>query len=124
MSATVANAGALMVGTVNLDDGHSASQAGNVTINLAGGLMVAGNFMASYANAAEVTLAIDFNGGVLMASTNDPAPGQFLPVVAGLTVEVTDPAAPAFINSSNYTITIAAPMVGGGAGVVSRGPAP
>ncbi len=120
-SVTVQDAGTLIAGTINLDDGHSASQAGGVTLNLAGGVLVAGDIMSTYANAAEVTIAIDFNGGVLEASTNDPAGGQFLPVVAGLTLEATNPIAPAFINSSNYTITIGAPIVGGGAGVVKQG---
>jgi len=118
---TVQDGGSLVAGTVNLDDGHSASQAGSVTINLAGGVLVAGDFMATYANATYVTLAIDFNGGVLGASTNDPAGGEFLPVVAGLTLEATNPVTPAFINSSNYEITIAAPIVGNGAGVVKQG---
>jgi len=118
-SVTVQNAGTLIVGTVNLDDGHSASQGGGVTINLAGGLMVAGDFMATYANAANVPIDIDFNGGVLEASTNDPAGSQFLPVVAGLTVNVTN-SVPAYINSSNYTMTVAAPIAGNG-GVVKQG---
>lgn len=119
VSATVQNSGALIAGTVNLDDGHSASQPGSVTINLNAGLMVAGDFIATYANAANVPVNIDFNGGILEASTNDPAGGQYLPVVAGLTVNVTNNS-PAYIDSSNYTITVAAPIAGT-EGVVKQG---
>ena len=118
-SATVQNNGTLIAGTVNLDDGHSGSQSGGVTINLTGGLMIVGDFISTYSSAANVPENIDFNGGVLEASANDPSGSQFLPAVSSLTVNVTNNL-PAYIDSSNYTITVAAPIVGNG-GVVKQG---
>ena len=121
-SATIQNNGSLTaINHIDLDDGHSASQGGSVTVNLNGGTLTTPYIMATFGNAANVPVNINFNGGVLVAAGSDPSGSTFLPVVAGLNVNVTN--VPAIINSSNNSITIAASLVssGGDAGLVKLG---
>jgi len=91
-------------------------------LNLNGGTLTVSNFLASSASATYQS-QINFNGGVLVAGANDPVGSTFLPAFTGLTVNVTNTTVPAFIDSSNYSITIAANLTGGGdAGLVKKGP--
>jgi len=96
----------------------------NNQVNLNGGTLIVSNFTETYATAGTHQATINFNGGVLLANASDPSGLQFLPDLAALTVDVTNATEEAFINSSNYTITIAAPLTdatGGDAGLVKQG---
>jgi autotransporter-associated beta strand protein len=94
---------------------------GNCTVNLNGGALVA-NSIQQTTSGGNQTAFINFNGGVLTAGTNDPAGGDFIPALNYLTMNVTNASIPAFISSSNFTVTIATPLKGGGdAGLVKQG---
>jgi len=100
------------------------STAQNNVVNLNSGTLSVSNFTLSYSGATHQA-TINFNGGVLAANTNDPAGSQFLPALADLTVNITNATVPAYVNSSNYWVTIAAPLTdstGGDAGLVKQGP--
>ena len=118
---TVQNNGLLNVsGSFNIQDCYSTT-ANTTVLNLNGGTVSAGYFLAS-SGTATLQSMINFNGGVLAAATNDPTGSTFLPALAGLTVNVTNATVPAYINSANYTITVAANLTGGGdAGLVKQG---
>ena len=88
------------------------STAQNNVVNLAGGTLGVGNFTLADGGATHQA-TINFNGGVLLATTNDPSGSQWLPNLTGLTVNITNASVPAYINSSNYDITVADPLVGG-----------
>jgi len=118
-SVTVTNHGSLTVsGAFNLFG--SAYGAGGTTLNLAGGITTVGNFVATSGTSTRTSF-IDFNGGELEAATNDPAGSEFLPALTGLTVNVTNAVDAAVINSAGYTITVAANITGGSAGLVKLG---
>jgi len=94
---------------------------GSCSVNLDGGTLIVDKIQQTTAGGNQ-TADFDFNGGILQAATNDPAGGDFLPVLEYLTVNLTNAAVPAFISSSNYTITVAATLKGGGdAGLVKLG---
>jgi autotransporter-associated beta strand protein len=68
------------------------------------------------------TIQVGGGGYLLLATTNDPSDSQWLPNLTGLTVNITNASVPAYINSSNYNITVADPLVGGNdAGLVKLG---
>lgn len=97
------------------------STAQNNVVNLNGGTLGVGNFTLSDGGATHQA-TINFNGGVLLATTNDPSATQWLPILTGLTVNVTNATVPAYINSSNYNVTVAATLTGGSdAGLVKLG---
>jgi autotransporter-associated beta strand protein len=88
------------------------STAQNNVVNLNGGTLGVGNFTLAYGGATHQA-TFNFNGGVLLATTNDPSGSQWLPNLSGLTVNITNASVPAYINSSVYNITVADPLVGG-----------
>jgi len=107
-------------GSFDINDALSTT-ANNDTLNLNGGTLAVGNLLASEGSATHLSY-INFNGGVLAATASDPGGSAFLPVLTGVTVNVTNALVPAFINSSTNTITIAATLAGGGdAGLVKQG---
>jgi autotransporter-associated beta strand protein len=115
------NAALTIPGSFDICDAISTAVDTNA-LNLNGNSIVTvGNFLSSSGSTAHQS-RINFNGGVLVAATNDPTSSTFLPALAGLTVNVTNAAVPAFISSSNFSITIAANLTGGGdAGLVKLG---
>ena len=97
------------------------STVGNCAVYLDGGTLIVNKIQQSTGGGNQ-TADFDFNGGILEAATNDPAGGDFLPVLNYLTINVTNATVPAYISSSNYTITVAAALKGGGdAGLVKLG---
>jgi autotransporter-associated beta strand protein len=108
-------------GVLDMFYSSGGSTVGNCAVNLNSGTLVVDQIQQTTGGGNQ-TATINFNGGVLEAGTNDPAGGDFLPALAYLTVNLTNAAVPAFINSSNWSITIAAPLTGGGdAGLVKLG---
>ncbi len=108
-------------GALDMFYSSGGSTVGNCSVYLNGGTLIVDKIQQSTGGGNQ-TADFDFNGGILAAGTNDPAGGAFLPVLAYLTVNVTNATVPAFISSSNYTITVAAPLKGGGdAGLVKLG---
>jgi len=100
------------------------STAQNNVVNLNSGTLSVSNFTLTYYGATHQA-TINFNGGVLAANASDPAGSQYLPALNNLTVNITNATVPAYVNSSNYSITIAAPLtdsLGGDAGLVKQGP--
>jgi fibronectin-binding autotransporter adhesin len=99
---TVQNNGVLSLGT-NVDLHDIANSAAISTLRLNGGTFLVGGFtktLASYTN------IIDFNGGVLQASTNN---ASFLPSFSPSTNAVQ--AGGAIINDGGYAITIVGPLM-------------
>ena len=115
------NASLAVSGSFDLCDAFSTAVDTNL-VNLNGrSTVTVGNFLATTGSTAHQSI-INFNGGTLVAATNDPSGSTFLPALAGLTVNVTNPTVPACISSSNFNITIAASLTGGGdAGLVKLG---
>jgi autotransporter-associated beta strand protein len=120
-SVTVQDHASLTIsGSLNIQAAYSTT-ANTAVLNLNGGTLTAGNILASSASTANQAV-FNWNGGVLTAATNDPAGSTFLPAFTGVTVNVTNTTVPAYLNSSNFSITIAANLVGGGdAGLVKLG---
>ncbi len=108
-------------GALDMYYSSGGSTVGNCTVNLNGGTLVVNSIQQTTAGGNQ-TAFINFNGGVLTAGTNDPAGGDFLPALNYLTINLTNANVPAFINSSNFTVTIATALKGGGdAGLVKQG---
>jgi len=108
-------------GALDMYYSSGGSTVGNCTVNLNGGTLVVNSIQQSTGGGNQ-TAFINFNGGVLTAGTNDPAGGNFLPALNYLTINVTNSTVPAFLNSSNFTVTIATALKGGGdAGLVKQG---
>jgi len=114
--------GALTIpGSFDLNDAFSTTANSNSLVLAGQSVVTLGNILATTGSAAHLSV-INFNGGMLVAATNDPAGSAFLPALTGLTVLLTN--VPAFINSANFTITVAANLTSSGsdAGVVKLGP--
>ncbi len=108
-------------GALDMYYSSGGSTVGNCAVNLLGGTLVV-NSIQQTTGGGNQTATINFNGGVLAAGTNDPVSGDFLPALNYLTINVTNAVVPAFISSSNYTVTIATALKGGGdAGLVKQG---
>jgi len=108
-------------GALDMFYSSGGSTAGNCAVDLNSGTLVVDQIQQTTGGGNQ-TATINFNGGVLTAGTNDPAGGAFLPALTYLTLNVTNAAIPAFIDSSNWNITIATPLKGGGdAGLVKLG---
>jgi autotransporter-associated beta strand protein len=108
-------------GALDMFYSSGGSTVGNCNVNLNGGILVV-NSIQQTTGGGNQTAFFSFNGGVLTAGTNDPAGGDFIPALNYLTINVTNATVPAFINSSNFTVTIATPLKGGGdAGLVKQG---
>jgi autotransporter-associated beta strand protein len=112
-SVTVTNSGTLNVsGTFNIMNAGG-SQAGSVSVNLNGGTLAAGNFIASALGSGAHANAINFNGGTLQANAGDNGTSPlFLPVIADLTAKVN--AGGLRFNPNGYNVTIGQPLVHGG----------
>jgi autotransporter-associated beta strand protein len=94
---------------------------GNCAVNLNSGTLIVNNIQQTTGGGNQ-SADFNFNGGTLVAGTNDPAGGAFLPALTYLTINVTNTTVPAFISSSNFSITIATALKGGGdAGLVKLG---
>lgn len=94
---------------------------GNCAVNLNNGTLIVNNIQQTTGGGNQ-SADFNFNGGTLVAGTNDPAGGAFLPALTYLTIHVTNTTVPAFISSSNFSITIATALIGGGdAGLVKLG---
>lgn len=123
-SVTITNNGFMNItGNFELEDSEGTTTENN-EVNLNGGTLGAGSFTETYATAGSHQATINFNGGVLLANSNDPSGSQYLPDLTALTVNVTNTTIPAYINTSNYWITIANPLTdasGGDAGLVKLG---
>jgi len=111
-SVTIQNSGSLTLsGHIDMDDGHSGSQAGTTTVNLNGGTFTVGSIMNTF-NTASVPETIHLNGGVLKANANDTSGTVFfLPALANFTADVDSGGA--IVNPNGHTITIAQPLVHG-----------
>lgn len=95
---------------------------GSSVVSLNGGTLAAGSFTVGGLSSGTHPITVNFNGGLLEATTNDAAGAEYFPVLASVTVNVTNALVPAYISSSNYWITIGAALSGGGdAGVVKLG---
>jgi autotransporter-associated beta strand protein len=98
-------------GSFDINDPLS-TQADNDVLNLNGGTLAVGNFLASAGSANVHLSTINFNGGTLAATTNDAASGvTFLPALTALTVNVTNSTPAVFSNIAGLTNTIAAALV-------------
>jgi autotransporter-associated beta strand protein len=86
---------------------------GSCSVDLNGGTLIVNSIQQTTDNANQVGI-FNFNGGLLVAGTNDPAGGDFLPSLTYLKVNVTNALVPAYISSSSFWITIANPLIGGG----------
>ncbi len=119
---TVAGHGTLTVAG-SFDVYHSeGGTSGSSVISLNGGTLAAGSFIEGGLSSGTHPITVNFNGGLLDATTNDPDGGEYLPLLASVTINVTNALVPAYISSSNYWITIGGVLSGGGdAGVVKSG---
>jgi len=85
---------------------------GTTAVNLNGGILGVGNFIASsFGSGGTHAISINFNGGTLQANANDPSGSQFLPVVGNTTASVNSGGA--IINPNGHSITISQPLVHG-----------
>jgi len=108
-------------GTLDMFYSSGGGTVGTCTVDLNGGSLVVNSVQQSTGGGNQ-TAFINFNGGVLTAGTNDPSGGDFIPALNYLTINITNATIPAFISSSNFAVTIATPLKGGGdAGVVKQG---
>ena len=112
-SVTVTNSGTLNVsGTFNIMNA-AGSQAGSFSVNLNGGTLAAGNFIASSLGSGAHANTINFNGGTLEANASDyGAPPLFLPVITDLTANVNAGGLP--VNLGNHNVTIGQALIHGG----------
>ncbi len=112
-SVTVTNNGTLNVsGTFNIMN-TVGSTAGNEAVNLNGGTLAAGNFVASSLGSGAHANTINFNGGTLEANASDNgASPLFLPAITDLTANVN--AGSLHFNPNGYNVTIAQALVHGG----------
>jgi len=119
---TVAGHGILsLTGTFDVYHSEGGTSGSSVT-SLNGGILAAGGFVEGGLSSGTHPISVNFNGGLLEATTNDPAGGEYLPLLASVTINVTNALIPAYISSSNYWITIGGVLSGGGdAGVVKSG---
>jgi autotransporter-associated beta strand protein len=104
-SVTVTNNGLLNVsGTFNILN-TAGSTAGNEAVNLNGGTLAAGNFVASSLGSGAHANTINFNGGTLEPNASDNgAYPLFLPVITDLTANVNAGGLPINLNTQNVTI--------------------
>jgi autotransporter-associated beta strand protein len=111
-SVTVTNNGILNVaGTFNILN-TAGSTAGNQSVNLNGGTLAAGNFVASALGSGAHANSLNFNGGTLQANASDNgATPLFLPAIADLTAYVNAGGLP--VNPNGYNVTISQPLVHG-----------
>ncbi len=86
---------------------------GSCNVYLDGGTLIVNSIQQTTDNANQ-SANINFNGGLLVAGTNDPAGGDFLPSLTYLKLNVTNALVPAYISSSSFWITIASALIGGG----------
>lgn len=108
-------------GALDMFYSSGGSTVGNCSVNLDGGTLIVSKIQQSTGGGNQ-TAFFNFNGGVLTAGTNDPAGADFIPALNYLSINVTNATIPAFISSSNFSVTIASPLKGGGdAGVVKLG---
>ena len=112
-SVTVTNSGMLNVsGTFNILN-TAGSTAGNQSVNLNGGTLAAGNFIASGLGSGAHANTLNFNGGTLAANVSDNgAYPFFLPVIGDLTANVN--AGGLHFNPNGNFATIAQTLVHGG----------
>ena len=112
-SVTVTNNGILNVsGTFNIMN-MAGSNPGNQSVNLNGGTLAAGNFIAAFLGTGAHANSINFNGGTLKANVSDNGTSPlFLPVITDLTANVD--AGGLHFNPNGYNVTIAQPLVHGG----------
>ena len=112
-SVTVTNSGTLNVsGTFDIMNAGG-SQAGSFSVNLNGGTLAAGNFIASALGSGAHTNTINFNGGTLKASASDNGISPlFLPFITALTANVN--AGGLYFNPNGYNVTIGQALVHGG----------
>ena len=101
------NASMTISGSFDINDPLSTQAETNV-LNLNGGTLTVGNFLATAGSAGVHLSKINFNGGVLATATNDASSGfTFLPALTALTVNLTN-TAPAIISTpAGFTNTIA-----------------
>ena len=111
-SVTVTNNGILNVsGTFNILN-TAGSTAGNQSVNLNGGTLAAGNFVATGLGSGAHANSLNFNGGTLKANVSDNGTSPlFLPVITDLTAYVNAGGLP--FNPNGYNVTIAQPLVHG-----------
>jgi autotransporter-associated beta strand protein len=112
-SVTVTNNGTLNVsGTINILN-TAGSTAGNQSIDLNGGTLAAGNFIATALGSGAHANTINFNGGTLKANASDNGTSPlFLPVITDLTANVY--AGGLHFNPNGYNVTIAQALIHGG----------
>ena len=110
---TVTNSGTLNVsGTFNILN-TAGSTAGNQSVNLNGGALSAGNFIASGLGSGAHANTLNFNGGTLAANVSDNGASPFfLPVITDLTANVN--AGGLHFNANGHYATIAQTLVHGG----------
>jgi autotransporter-associated beta strand protein len=114
-SVTVTNAGTIGVSgafdIMNTAGGTSA----NVSVNLNGGTLAIGNFMAGNLGSGAHANSMNFNGGTLEANASDHGVAPlFFPAMADLTANVNAGGLPVNLNNNNVTIGQAL-VHGGGA---------
>jgi autotransporter-associated beta strand protein len=111
-SVAVTNNGLLNVsGTFNILS-TAGSTAGNESVNLNGGTLAAGNFVATGLGSGAHANSLNFNGGTLKANVSDNGSSPlFLPVITDLTAYVNAGGLP--FNPNGYNVTIAQPLVHG-----------
>jgi fibronectin-binding autotransporter adhesin len=126
---TLAGTGGLTIaGGFELEDAEGTTVQNNV-VNLDSGVLTAGYFTLTYATAGTHQATFNFDGGVLRANASDgintsSSGTQFLPALTALTINVTNAVEAAFIDSSNYYVTVAAPLtdsLADDAGLVKQG---
>ena len=108
---TVQDNGVLTIsGSFDLNKTKGGSTTENDVLNLNGGTLIAGKFLATSGGGGYQS-TINLNGGMLQAYTNDPSGSTFLPALPALAANVL--AGGAVIDNNGQHVTIAASLIHG-----------